>query len=171
MSKSLVLRPRLSEKTYAQSEKRVYVVEIPKTANKHAVARAVEAQFEVKVVKVNLTNIPGKAKRTMSLTGKRAMNSEGRRNDVRKAYVTLAEGNSLPFFEAIEQEIQKEEAVQEKVDKAAEKQAVKAAKKAPKPKAAPKAKPAAEAAEPVVEEQPTHRRGWRIPSRKNRGNK
>jgi large subunit ribosomal protein L23 len=120
--KTITLRPRLSEKTYALSEQRVYVIEVPKGLNKHGVARAVEAQFEVKVDKVNLTNIPGKAKRIMSLTGKRQRNAQGKRQDIRKAYVTLAEGNSLPFFAAIEEEEQKEQAVQEKIDKAAAKQ-------------------------------------------------
>jgi large subunit ribosomal protein L23 len=127
--KTITLRPRLSEKTYALSEQRVYVIEVPKGVNKHGVARAIEAQFEVKVVNVNMTNIPGKPKRVMSLTGKRVKNAEGKRNDIRKAYVTLAEGNSLPFFAAVEEEEQKEQAVQEKVDKAAAKQAVKETKK------------------------------------------
>ncbi len=128
MDKTIVLRPRLSEKTYELSEHRVYVVEVPRNINKHGVVRAVEAQFEVKVVKVNLTNIPGKSKRVMSITGKRVNNTEGRRNDVRKAYITLAEGNSLPFFAAVEEEEKQEQAVQEKVDKAAAKQEAKEAK-------------------------------------------
>jgi large subunit ribosomal protein L23 len=130
MDKTITLRPRLSEKTYKLSESRVYVVEVPKGLNKHAVARAVEAQFEVKVAKVNVANIAGKAKRTMSITGKRVKNSSGKRNDIRKAYVTLAQGHSLPFFAAVEEEEEKEQAVQEKVDKAAAKQAVKEAKPA-----------------------------------------
>lgn len=129
MSKTITLRPRLSEKTYSLSENRVYVVEIPKDINKHAVARAIEAQFEVKVDKVNITNIRGKAKRIVSITGKRQVNADGRRNDIKKAYVTLAKGNSLPFFAAVEEEEQKEAAVQEKVDKAAAKQVEKETKK------------------------------------------
>lgn len=128
MDKTIALRPRLSEKTYGLSDSRVYVLEIPSDANKHTVARAVEAQFEVKVVKVNVTNIKGKTKRVVNTAGKRMKNGEGRRNDVKKAYVTLAKGHSLPFFNAIEEEEQKEQAVQEKVDKAAAKQASKEAK-------------------------------------------
>lgn len=130
MSKTITLRPRLSEKTYAQSEKRVYVVDIPSDANKHTVARAVEAQFEVKVTKVNIANIPGKSKRIISLTGKRMKNAEGKRNDIKKAYVTLAEGHSLPFFAAVEEEEAQEQKAQEQFDKAAEKQAKKEEKKA-----------------------------------------
>jgi large subunit ribosomal protein L23 len=128
MDKTITLRPRLSEKTYGLSESRVYVLEIPAGTNKHSVARAVEAQFEVKVTKVNVANIRGKSKRIMSLTGKRVQNGDGRRNDIRKAYITLAEGHSLPFFAAIEEEEQKEEELQSKVDKAATKQAAKADK-------------------------------------------
>jgi large subunit ribosomal protein L23 len=128
MSKTITLRPRLSEKTYGLSERRVYVVEIPKDVNKHSVARAVEAQFEVKVTNVNIANVKGKAKRTISISGKRMKNAEGKRSDIKKAYVTLAEGHSLPFFAAIEEEEQKEQATQEKVDKAVAKQTAKEAK-------------------------------------------
>ena len=127
MDKTITLRPRLSEKTYGLSNGRVYVMEVDKDVNKQTVANAVEAQFEVKVVSVNVTNIPGKAKRTMSLTGKRVKNSEGRRKGIKKAYVTLATGHSLPFFDAVEEEEQKEQATQAKVDKVAAKQAEKAA--------------------------------------------
>jgi large subunit ribosomal protein L23 len=133
MSKTITLRPRLSEKTYAQSESRVYVVEIPAEINKHGVARAIESQFDVKVTKVNITNIRGKAKRTMSVTGKRYLNSSGKRTDLKKAYVTLKEGNSLPFFAAVEEEEAQEQATQEKIDKVASKQAAKTEKTA-KPK-------------------------------------
>ncbi|MEK7594699.1 MAG: 50S ribosomal protein L23 [Patescibacteria group bacterium] len=130
MSKSITLKPRLNEKTYALAESRVYVFDVDKSVNKHSIARAVEAQFEVKVSTVNTTNIPGKAKRIISINGKRMKNSEGHRNDIKKAYVTLAEGHSLPFFNAIEEEEQKEQEVQGKIDKAAAKQAEKSAKPA-----------------------------------------
>ena len=129
MSKAITLRPRLSEKTYAQSENRVYVVDVPKSVNKHTVARAMEAQFEVKVTKVNIANLPGKSKRIISITGKRMKNAEGKRNDIKKAYVTLAEGYALPFFAAVEEEQDKEEKVQKQFEKAAEKQAKKEDKK------------------------------------------
>lgn len=129
MSKSIALRPRLSEKTYGLSESRVYVVDVPNDVNKHTVARAVEAQFEVKVAKVNIVNVKGKSKRIVSLTGKRMMNAEGKRPNFKKAYVTLAEGHSLPFFAAVEEEEQKEEKLQKQMDKAVAKQAAKETKK------------------------------------------
>ncbi len=132
MSKSITLKPRLTEKTHGLSQKRVYVVDIDKDVNKHTVARAVEAQFEVQVASVNITNIQGKAKRTVSIMGKRQRNQAGSRNDIKKAYVTLKEGFSLPFFDAVEEADEKETKLQEKVDKAALKQAEKAAKPARK---------------------------------------
>jgi large subunit ribosomal protein L23 len=144
MSKSIVLKPRLTEKTHGLSQKNVYVVDVEKDVNKHSVARAVEAQFEVKVASVNITNIQGKAKRTISLMGKRMRNQNGVRNDIKKAYVTLKEGYSLPFFDAVEEADEKETKLQEKIDKAAAKQAEKADKPARKLPLGRKAKPEAE---------------------------
>lgn len=132
MSKTIFLRPRLNEKTYTLSGSRVFVFEIDKSVNKHSAAAAVESQFDVKVAQVNVANIPGKAKRIVSLTGKRAKNSSGKRSNLKKAYVTLAEGHSLPFFDVVEEEEQKEQQLQEKVNKAAAKQAEKTADKAPR---------------------------------------
>lgn len=130
MSKTVTLKPRLNEKTYALAANRVYAFNVERSLNKHTIARAVEAQFNVKVTEVNTANIPGKAKRIISLTGKRMKNAEGRRTDMKKAYVTLAEGQSLPFFQAVEEAEEKEQAIQEKVEKAVAKQAEKEAKPA-----------------------------------------
>ncbi len=146
MSKSVALKPRLNEKTYGLASSRVYVFDVDRSVNRHGIARAVESQFDVKVIKVNTANIPGKTKRVISLSGKRVKGSDGSRNDFKKAYVTLAEGQGLPFFDAIEEEEQQEQAAQEKFDKAAAKQAekdAKADKKAAKsePKASAKAEP------------------------------
>ena len=97
MSKTILLRPRLSEKTYGLGiTKNVYAFDVPHDANKHTVADAVEAQFEVKVTAVNMTNIKGKVKRTIRKGGRPVM---GTRSDIKKAYVTLAEGQHLPFFD------------------------------------------------------------------------
>jgi large subunit ribosomal protein L23 len=150
MSKAIALKPRLNEKTYGLAASRVYVFDVDRAVNKHSIARAVESQFEVKVTEVNTANIVGKSKRVISITGKRMKNSEGHRNDFKKAYVTLAEGNALPFFDAIDEEDQKEQATQEKFDKVAAKQAEKdekAAAKSAKSEAKTTAKPVAKAAE------------------------
>lgn len=193
MSKSVVLKPRLNEKTYGLAASRVYVFDVDRSVNKHSIARAVEDQFDVQVAEVNTTNIRGKAKRTMNLSGRRLKNADGSRNDFKKAYVTLAEGNALPFFDAIEEEERQEQAAQEQFDKAAPKQAEKdekASKKtaksesktvsketkkpaAKKPavkadKNEPEAAPAAAPAEPEKKHGLAAWRGFRL-RKKNRG--
>ncbi|HET8709530.1 MAG TPA: 50S ribosomal protein L23 [Candidatus Saccharimonadales bacterium] len=132
IEKTVILKPRMSEKSYALSQtKRTYVFDVAgengSKVNKHTVARAVAAQYDVTVDKVNISNQNGKAVRVISKGGRRV--SRGNRSDIKKAYVTLAEGNSLPIFDAIEQEEAKAEATQEKLSKAAEKAADKEAKK------------------------------------------
>jgi ribosomal protein L23 len=129
MSKTLAMLPLLNEKTYELSKsKNVYVFKVPIEVNKQTIAKSIKAQFEVDAVAVNTTHIKGKAKRIMSLTGKRSVNAEGHRPDYKKAYVTLKKDQSLPFFEAVEEAEEKRESNQEKFDKAASKQASKEAK-------------------------------------------
>lgn len=129
MYKTIVLKPRLSEKTYGLSQtSRTYTFDVPAGTNKHSVARAVAAQYEVTVTNVNIANIQGKAKRTMT----KRKQYRGRDVDIKKAYVTLAEGQSLPLFAADEEAEAKQDAIQEKVDKVALKQAEKEAKEAAK---------------------------------------
>lgn len=118
--KSIHLLPRLSEKTYGLSNSRVYVVDVNRTTNKLTVKKAIEIQFDVKVTNVNITNIGGKAKRNISKNGRRI--SPGRDNDIKKAYVTLAEGYSLPFFNAIEEEEKQAEKVQDEITKQKDKE-------------------------------------------------
>ncbi|HKR81808.1 MAG TPA: 50S ribosomal protein L23 [Candidatus Saccharimonadales bacterium] len=126
-SKTLVLKPRLSEKTYGLSETgNVYVFVVPGDATKHTVARAVEVQFEVTVLTVNMVNVKGKVKRTVKKGGRAV---SGARSDTKKAYVTLKAGDKLPFFESIKEEEQKAEETEKKLAKAAEKAAKKEGKK------------------------------------------
>lgn len=131
-AKTLILKPRLSEKTYGLSETRnVYVFVVPGDSTKHSIARAIKAQFEVSVETVNVTNVKGKVKRTVRKGG-RAM--KGVRTDIKKAYVTLKAGDKLPFFESIKEEEQKAEETDRKLAKAAEKAAAKTEKAAKKEK-------------------------------------
>ena len=122
MSKTLVLRPRLSEQSYTLAQSGVYVFDVQKDANKHTVARAVSAQFDVAVESVNVAVIKGKTKRTISLTGRRRGATDGARQDSKKAYVKLVKGASLPIIAAIEESEEKEQAAQEQMEKALEKQ-------------------------------------------------
>jgi large subunit ribosomal protein L23 len=102
MEKLTILRPRLSEKTFGLAgSNTVYVFDVSGSTNKHAIATAVMAQFEVTVVKVNVTNIKGKAKRLVRKGGRPVA---GKRSDFKKAYVTLKEGDKLPFFDEPEKD-------------------------------------------------------------------
>ncbi|MGH7196523.1 MAG: 50S ribosomal protein L23 [Candidatus Saccharimonadales bacterium] len=87
--------PRISEKTYAQAAAGTYVFDVPMAANKQQVAAAVTRQFDVSVVDVNVVVAKGKVKRTFRKGGAPVV---GKRSDVKKAYVRLAEGDSIPVF-------------------------------------------------------------------------
>ena len=96
MSKSMILKPRISEKAYGLSQvNNVYVFQVPNDANKLTVAEAVAAQFEVTVLSVNISNTKGKVKRTYRKGGRP---TTGQRSDVKKAYVTLKDGDSIAVF-------------------------------------------------------------------------
>jgi large subunit ribosomal protein L23 len=96
MSKSMLLKPRISEKAYAMAEaKNVYVFEVPTDVGKLQIADAVHAQFDVTVTDVNLMNVKGKVKRTVRRGGRSTL---GKRPDFKKAYVTLKAGDTLPIF-------------------------------------------------------------------------
>jgi large subunit ribosomal protein L23 len=105
MEKTLVLKPRVSEKAYGQSQANVYVFSVDKRADKLSIARAVEAQFEVSVVSVNTIVSKGKAKRTIRKGGRPIA---GRTSDFKKAYVTVKEGDTIPVFAAAEEDAKAE---------------------------------------------------------------
>jgi large subunit ribosomal protein L23 len=101
MSKIMDLKPRLSEKAYALSElTNTYVFDVPMGSTKHTVAKAVEVQYEVGVSSVRIAGVPGKVKQSYR---KRRTSTSGKRPNIRKAYVTLKEGDKLPIFSAIEE--------------------------------------------------------------------
>jgi large subunit ribosomal protein L23 len=121
-----VLKPRMSEKAYGISQLRnTYVFDVDGDTNKHAVARAVAEQYSVTVTAVRVVNVKGKTKRTVRKGGRPTM---GRQSDVKKAYVTLKSGDTLPIFAAIEEAEAKDAKVAEKVEKAAAKAEAKEAK-------------------------------------------
>lgn len=91
--------PRATEKAYRAASANVYVFSVPADANKQQIAAAVETQFDVKVTKVKTLVQTGKAIRYSR--GKRAYPGTTFRKDMKKAYVTLAEGNSIQVFEQV----------------------------------------------------------------------
>lgn len=93
----LTLIPKVSEKTFAQSEStNTYAFRVPTWANKEQIKHEVEKQYKVNVIKVNSTVMKGK-KVTSYRKGGRPIH--GKRNDFKKAYVTLAKDNSITLFE------------------------------------------------------------------------
>ncbi|MGA3150210.1 MAG: 50S ribosomal protein L23 [Candidatus Saccharimonadales bacterium] len=102
MNKSVVLKPRLSEKAYSLSEElNTYLFEVPSGVNSLSVADAVAKQYSVSVIKVRITGAPAKTKRTYRRGGR--VSHRARRSDFRKAYVVLKEGDKLPIFAAVEE--------------------------------------------------------------------
>lgn len=125
---AIILKPRMSEKSYGLSAGGVYVFDVDKSVNKHEIAKAVEEVYEVSVVNVRTIVSKGKTKRLYR--NKRF--ETGKRADVKKAYVTLKEGDAIPIFAAIEEEEAKAEKTSKTLEKVAEKQAKKEEKKAKK---------------------------------------
>jgi large subunit ribosomal protein L23 len=83
----VILAPVITEKATLLSEQNKVVFRVADDSTKDEIAAAVEELFKVKVTKVNTLNVKGKTKR---FRGK-----VGRRSDVKKAIVTLAEGQSI----------------------------------------------------------------------------
>ncbi|HSX24272.1 MAG TPA: 50S ribosomal protein L23 [Candidatus Saccharimonadales bacterium] len=98
----MTLKPRVSEKSYGLAQNRnVYVFQVPTGASKLLVAKAVESQFAVSVLDVNIANVKGKLMRTVRKGGRQTF---GKRPDVKKAYVTLKAGDSIAVFASEEDE-------------------------------------------------------------------
>ena len=83
----VIRKPIITEKATMASENGAVVFEVAMDAAKPQIKEAVEALFGVKVKAVNTTITKGKQKRFRGQIGKR--------KDVKKAYVTLEEGNTI----------------------------------------------------------------------------
>ncbi len=130
MPLSMTLKPRMSEKAYGLSQaNNTYIFEVPRSANKHTVADAVAAQFEVTVTNVRIANKKGKAKQTFV---KRSRPVDGREAASKRAFVTIKTGEIIPVFAAVEEAEKQQEKKQAVISKATEKAAQKSAKKGDK---------------------------------------
>lgn len=99
--KQPIIIPLVSEKSYAQSNKNSYVFRTPVSLNKNEIKQAVEEQFGVTVKGIKTLISNGKAIRYSR--GKRRYPGSTTRQDFKKAYVTLIEGDSIKVFEKQEQ--------------------------------------------------------------------
>ena len=86
-SYKIIRKPIVTEKATKLSEFNKVVFEVASKSNKNEIKGAIEKLFSVKVKAVNIINTKGKLKRFKGVLGKR--------NDVKKAVITLVEGNTI----------------------------------------------------------------------------
>ena len=82
-----ILAPVITEKATLLTEQNKVVFRVAMDATKDEIAAAVEELFKVRVIKVNTLITKGKTKRFRGILGKRS--------DVKKAIVTLQEGQTI----------------------------------------------------------------------------
>lgn len=94
----IIIKPLLTEKSYAGISNKIYSFVVSKKANKVQIAQAVETMFNVEVAKVNTCIVKGHEKSQNTKQGR----TVGRTSDYKKAVVTLT-GKSKPiaFFESL----------------------------------------------------------------------
>jgi large subunit ribosomal protein L23 len=90
--RDVIIRPVVSEKSYAVLERNTYTFLVSPGSNKTEIKEAIQQIWNVRVLNVNTINRKGKVKRTRIAKGKRP--------DQKRAMVTLAEGDSIEIFEA-----------------------------------------------------------------------
>ncbi len=89
--RDIIFEPVISEKSYDLIENsNTYTFMVDPRSNKTEIKQAIQEIFDVKVTSVNTQNRQGKVKRTGWVTGKR--------KNVKRALVTLAEGQSIELF-------------------------------------------------------------------------
>jgi large subunit ribosomal protein L23 len=94
----VLIRPVLTEKANAQQEKlRRYAFKVNRKANKLEIKKAVESFYGVSVTGVNTTVSPAKNKSRFTKAGV----ISGRKPSYKKAYVTLAEGDTIDLYSNI----------------------------------------------------------------------
>ena len=89
----VILAPHITEKSTLASENNAVVFKVSNDATKPQIREAVEALFDVKVTGVNTIVTKGKVKRWRG--------KPYRRNDVKKAIVTLKDGDSIDVTSGI----------------------------------------------------------------------
>ena len=90
--RKVILRPVVSEKSYAQYDRQVYTFVVARDANKIEIGRAIEEIFHVKVTNVNTLNRAGKRKQN------RRTGTWGTRAAQKRAIVSLAPGDTIEIF-------------------------------------------------------------------------
>lgn len=90
-ARDIIIRPVVSEKSYAGLELNTYTFLVDKRSSKTEIKEAIQQIWNVRVTSVRTLNRKGKTKRRRWTLGKRA--------DEKRAVVTLAEGDRIEIFE------------------------------------------------------------------------
>lgn len=94
----IIIKPILTEKSYAGIANKVYTFKVAKNANKVEIRKAVEEIFGVNVEKVNTLNVKGKTKSQNTKQGR----TVGKTSDYKKAVVTLTkDSKTIAFFDSL----------------------------------------------------------------------
>jgi large subunit ribosomal protein L23 len=90
-AEKIILRPIISEKSYAQIDHNRYTFEVHPKAHKTVIAQAVEQLFNVTVLNVSTARVKPKPKRRGA--------SAGHTSSWKKAVVELSPSDKIEFFE------------------------------------------------------------------------
>ncbi len=90
----ILIKPLLTEKTSLMMENNnVYAFKVNKAANKNQICKAIENQFNVKVVSINTTN--------MASASKRMGKFQFKAPSFKKAYVKIQAGQKIELFKGV----------------------------------------------------------------------
>jgi len=90
----VIIRPIVSEKTFALAEARKYTFRVHDRAHKTQIRQAVEQLFDVHVLEVRTASVKSKPKRRG--------HTSGRTRQWKKAIVQVREGETIPIFQGLE---------------------------------------------------------------------
>lgn len=94
----IIIKPLLTEKSYAGIQNKIYTFVVAKDAGKIEIKKAVEELFGVKVAKVNTVIVKGHKKTQNTKAGR----TVGKTSDYKKAIVTLTEeSKTIAFFDSL----------------------------------------------------------------------
>jgi large subunit ribosomal protein L23 len=93
----VIVRPLITEKVTAMNEKGKYAFEVGRKANKVEIKKAIEKMYGVNVANVSTMRTPGKMKSRYTKSGV----VSGRSGSIKKAIVTVREGEVIDFYSTI----------------------------------------------------------------------
>ena len=89
VKKTIIVKPRITEKTALLSDKNVYTFQVAQDATKNEISKEIERIYKVKPVKVNIAKTAAKIVFVRGKKGKKAA--------IKKAYVYLKKGDKISF--------------------------------------------------------------------------